>query len=49
MTLVEPLTKKKITILGTTGSGKTTFLEALFGDIKKNDVARKVLKEVRLF
>ncbi|MCG3227397.1 MAG: hypothetical protein H7645_10805, partial [Candidatus Heimdallarchaeota archaeon] len=41
-----PLAMKKITILGTTGSGKTTFLEALFGNIQKNDVARRVFKEV---
>ncbi|MCK4897070.1 MAG: hypothetical protein KAS47_09680 [Candidatus Heimdallarchaeota archaeon] len=46
MTLVEPLIKKKITVLGTTGSGKTSFLEALFGDFEKNDVARRVFKEV---
>ncbi|MHA1827288.1 MAG: Rab family GTPase [Candidatus Heimdallarchaeaceae archaeon] len=46
MVLVEPLILKKITILGTTGSGKTTFLQALFGDFEKNDVARKVFKEV---
>ncbi|NPD88142.1 MAG: hypothetical protein HGN29_05445 [Asgard group archaeon] len=44
--LIEPLAMKKITILGITGSGKTTFLEALFGDIEKNDVARRVFKEV---
>lgn len=44
--LSEPLLMKKITILGTTGSGKTTFLEALFGNIEKNDVARRVFKEV---
>ena len=44
--LIEPLVMKKITILGTTGSGKTTFLEALFGNIEKNDVARQVFKEV---
>jgi len=37
---------KKITILGTTGSGKTTFLEALFGNIQRNDVARRLFKEV---
>lgn len=42
----EPLAIKKITILGTTGSGKTSFLEALFGNIEKNDVARRVFKEV---
>ncbi len=46
MTLVEPLIMKKITVLGTTGSGKTSFLEALFGDFEKNDVARRVFKEV---
>jgi len=46
MTLLEPFAIKKITILGTTGSGKTTFLEALFGNIEKNDVARQVFKEV---
>ncbi|MHA1203114.1 MAG: Rab family GTPase [Candidatus Heimdallarchaeaceae archaeon] len=46
MTLVEPLVMKKITVLGTTGSGKTSFLEALFGDFEKNDVARRVFKEV---
>lgn len=44
--LQEPLSMKKLTILGTTGSGKTTFLEALFGDIERNDVARRVFKEV---
>ncbi len=44
--LAKSLTVKKITILGTTGSGKTTFLETLFGDIEKNDVARQVFKEV---
>ena len=44
--LVEPLIRKKITVLGTTGSGKTSFLEALFGDFEKNDVARRVFKEV---
>ena len=44
--LTEPLSIKKLTILGTTGSGKTTFLEALFGDIERNDVARRVFKEV---
>ena len=44
--LVEPLILKKLTILGTTGSGKTTFLEALFGDIERNDVARRVFREV---
>jgi len=47
MNLLEPLVMKKVTILGTTGSGKTTFLEALFGNIEKNDVARRVLKEVQ--
>ena len=46
MAMLEPLAIKKITILGTTGSGKTTFLEALFGDIEKNDVARQVFREV---
>lgn len=46
MTLLEPFALKKITILGTTGSGKTTFLETLFGNIAKNDVARQVFKEV---
>ncbi|MBY9001878.1 MAG: hypothetical protein KGD64_13245 [Candidatus Heimdallarchaeota archaeon] len=46
MTLVEPLLRKKITILGTTGSGKTSFLQALFGDFERNDVARRVFKEV---
>ncbi len=40
------LSLKKITVLGTTGSGKTTFLEALFGNIQRNDVARKLFKEV---
>ncbi len=44
--LVEPLIRKKITVLGTTGSGKTSFLEALFGDFEKNDVARRVFQEV---
>ncbi len=43
---LEPLIKKKITILGTTGSGKTTFLETLFGSFEKNDVVREVFKEV---
>jgi len=37
---------KKLTILGTTGSGKTTFLEALFGNIEKNDVARRIFREI---
>ncbi len=46
MILQEPLVMKKITILGTTGSGKTTFLEALFGDIEKNDVARRLFREI---
>jgi len=46
MILTEPLRMKKITILGTIGSGKTSFLEALFGDIEKNDVARRVFQEV---
>ena len=46
MNLLTPLTLKKITILGTTGSGKTTFLEALFGNIQRNDVARKIFREV---
>jgi len=46
MTLLTPLALRKITILGTTGSGKTTFLEALFGNIKRNDVARRLFKEV---
>ncbi len=46
MTMLEPVARKKITILGTTGSGKTTFLEALFGNIEKNDVARQVFKEI---
>lgn len=46
MTLVEPLIMKKITVLGTTGSGKTSFLEAMFGDFEKNDVARRIFKEV---
>ncbi len=45
--MLEPLVMKKVTILGTTGSGKTTFLEALFGNIEKNDVARRVFKEVQ--
>ncbi|UJG40919.1 MAG: GTPase domain-containing protein [Candidatus Heimdallarchaeum aukensis] len=40
-----PTQMKKITILGTTGSGKTTFLEALFGDFEKNDVKRDLSKE----
>jgi small GTP-binding protein len=47
MNLLEPLIMKKVTILGTTGSGKTTFLEALFGNIEKNDVARRVFREVQ--
>ena len=47
MTLLEPLLLKKITILGTTGSGKTTFLASIFGDFDKNDVARNVFTEVR--
>ena len=47
MNLLQPLVMKKVTILGTTGSGKTTFLEALFGNIEKNDVARRVFKEVQ--
>lgn len=46
MNLLEPLVMKKITILGTTGSGKTTFLEALFGNIEKNDVARRIFREI---
>ena len=46
MNLLEPLVMKKLTILGTTGSGKTTFLEALFGNIQKNDVARRIFREV---
>ncbi|MCE7743274.1 MAG: hypothetical protein GOP50_12560 [Candidatus Heimdallarchaeota archaeon] len=46
MNMLTPLTLKKITILGTTGSGKTTFLEALFGNISRNDVARRLFKEV---
>ena len=46
MTLLEPLVLKKITILGTTGSGKTSFLASLFGDFEKNDVARNLLAEV---
>ena len=46
MNLLQPLVMKKVTILGTTGSGKTTFLEALFGNIERNDVARRVFKEV---
>ncbi len=46
MNLMTHLTLKKITILGTTGSGKTTFLEAMFGNIEKNDVARRLFKEV---
>ncbi|OLS30588.1 MAG: hypothetical protein HeimAB125_18640 [Candidatus Heimdallarchaeota archaeon AB_125] len=47
MNLLQPLVMKKVTILGTTGSGKTTFLEALFGNIERNDVARRVFKEVQ--
>ena len=47
MTLLEPLVLKKITILGTTGSGKTTFLASIFGDFDKNDVARNVFTEIR--
>jgi len=43
--LMIPTQMKKITILGTTGSGKTTFLEALFGDFEKNDVKRDLGKE----
>jgi len=43
--LMVPTQMKKITILGTTGSGKTTFLEALFGDFEKNDVKRDLSKE----
>lgn len=43
--LMVPTQMKKITILGTTGSGKTTFLETLFGDFEKNDVKRDVGKE----
>ena len=39
--LREPLSMKKLTILGTTGSGKTTFLEALFGDIERNAQGNK--------
>lgn len=46
MNLLEPLVMKKLTILGTTGSGKTTFLEALFGNIEKNDVARRIFREI---
>lgn len=46
MNLHEPLVMKKLTILGTTGSGKTTFLEALFGNIDKNDVARRIFREI---
>ena len=46
MMLSKSLPIKKITLLGTTGSGKTTFLETLFGDIEKNDVARQIFKEV---
>jgi len=46
MNLLEPLVMKKLTILGTTGSGKTTFLEALFGNIDKNDVARRIFREI---
>ena len=46
MTFMTSLTLKKITILGTTGSGKTTFLEAMFGNIERNDVARRVFREV---
>ena len=38
---------KKVTILGTTGAGKTTFLQALFGDFQKNDVKRNVKLEKR--
>ena len=46
MVLTTPLSMKKITILGTTGSGKTTFLQALFGDFERNDVARRIFREV---
>ena len=46
MNQLTSLSLKKITVLGTTGSGKTTFLEALFGNIQRNDVARKLFKEV---
>lgn len=46
MTLLEPLVLKKITVLGTTGSGKTTFLASIFGDFEKNDVARNIFTEV---
>ncbi len=46
MNLLAPLALKKITILGTTGSGKTSFLEALFGNFQRNDVARRLFKEV---
>ncbi len=38
---------KKVTILGTTGAGKTTFLETLFGSFKKNDVKRNISNENR--
>jgi len=46
MTLLEPLVLKKVTILGTTGSGKTSFLASMFGDFEKNDVARNIFAEV---
>ena len=40
--MLKALPVKKITLLGTTGAGKTTFLEALFGEFAKNDVRRDV-------
>lgn len=33
---------RKVSILGTTGSGKTSFLSSVFGDFNKSDVERRV-------
>ncbi|MCK4844425.1 MAG: GTPase domain-containing protein [Candidatus Heimdallarchaeota archaeon] len=45
MISLNQLVLKKITLLGTTGAGKTTFLESIFGEFQKNDVRRDVRKE----
>ena len=36
---------RKIVIIGTTGSGKTTFLQALVGPFKGTEVQRDLSKE----
>jgi len=43
--MLKKILMKKVTILGTTGAGKTTFLQSIFGDFVKNDVKRNVRKE----